>query len=82
MGRLEQNQPKCPFPPQFALLGLNPILFPLLCFHVIIYFLLSQNAHQIKSSMMHMLFMCYWLLNPPFDGVYSHVILSRDGTHI
>jgi hypothetical protein len=26
--------------------------------------------------------MCYWLFNPLFDGVYSHVIVIRDGTHI
>jgi hypothetical protein len=32
--------------------------------------------------MMQGLFRCHWLLNPPFDGVYSHVILCRDGTHI
>jgi hypothetical protein len=38
--------------------------------------------NQVKLSMMQGLFRCHWLLNPPFDGVYSHVILSRDGTHI
>jgi hypothetical protein len=26
--------------------------------------------------------MCYWIFNPLFGGVYSHVIVIRDGTHI